>query len=106
MVIRTKRQARAVIGTNWRGRTHLLRCCAIRFLSSDSRALARRGSYQIEYFFSGVEVFLAWMREFRFLGVCVTWIKARKHILQYYFRQPGGIILIRFYRNTLITWYL
>ena len=66
----------------------------------------RRGSYQIEYFISGVEVFLAWMREFRLLGVCVTWIKARKHILQYYFRQPGGIIFIRFYRNILITWYL
>lgn len=106
MVIRTKRQARAVIGTNWRGRTHLLRCCAIRVLSSDSRALARRGSYQIEYFFSGVEVLLAWMREFRFLGVCITWIKASKHILQYYFRQPVGLILIRFYRNILITWYL
>ena len=80
MVIRTKRQARAVIGTNWRGRTRPLRCCAIRILSSDSRALARRGSYQIEYFFSGVEVLLAWMREFRFLGVCLTLINARKHI--------------------------
>ena len=106
MVIRTKRQARAVIGTNWRGRTHLLRCCAIRVLSSDSRALARRRSYQIEYFFSGVEVFLARMCEFRLLSVCSTWINARKHILQYYFRQPGGLILIRFYRNILITWYL
>ena len=40
----------------------------------------RRGSYQIEYFFSGVEVLLAWMREFRFLGVCLTLINARKHI--------------------------
>lgn len=106
MVIRTKRQARAVIGANWRGRTRLLRCCAIRVLSSDSRALARRGSYQIEYFFSGVEVFLARMCEFRLLGVCVTRIKARKHILKYYFRQPGGITLIRFNRNALITWYL
>lgn len=66
----------------------------------------RHGSYQIKYFISGVEVLLVWMRVFRLMGVCVTLIKARKHILQYYFRQPGDIILIRFYRNTLITWHL
>ena len=32
----------------------------------------RHGSYQIEYFLSCVEIFLAWMRDFRLLGVCVT----------------------------------
>ena len=32
----------------------------------------RRGSYQIEYFLSCVEIFLAWMRDFHLLGVCVT----------------------------------
>ena len=29
----------------------------------------RRGSYQIEYFLSGVEIFLAWMRDFRLVGL-------------------------------------
>ena len=32
----------------------------------------RRGSYQIEYLLSCIEIFLAWMRDFRLLGVCVT----------------------------------
>ena len=32
----------------------------------------RHGSYQIEYFLSGIEIFLAWMRDFLLLGVCVT----------------------------------
>ena len=29
----------------------------------------RRGSYQIEYFLSCVEIFLAWMHDFRLLGM-------------------------------------
>ena len=84
----------------------LLRCFAIRGLSSAYRAL--RGMEVIRSSISSLMsmALLAWVHEFRLLGVCVTWIKARKHILQYYFRQPGGIILIRFYRNTQITWYL
>ena len=106
MVIRTKRQARAVIGTNWRGRTHLLRCCAIRVLSSASLALLDVEVIRLSISSLMSMVLLALVCEFRILGVCVTRIKALKRILQYYFRQPGGIILIRFYRNTLITWYL
>ena len=118
MVIRTKRQARAVIGTNWRGRTrredervmvtsgkisstarcsggcHIgedsldgricktgkrpggrtrpLRCFAIRGLSSDSLALR-----DVEVIRSSISslmsmALLAWVRDFRLLGVCVT----------------------------------
>ena len=29
----------------------------------------RHGSYQIEYFLSCIEIFLAWMRDFRLLGL-------------------------------------
>ena len=32
----------------------------------------RHGSYQIEYFLSCIEIFLAWVHDFRLLGVCVT----------------------------------
>ena len=115
MVIRTKRQARAVIGTNWRGRTrredervmvtsgkisstarcsggcHIgedildgricktgkrpggrtrpLRCCAIRGLSSDSRALR-----DVEVIRSSISslmsmALLAWVHDFRLLGL-------------------------------------